>query len=137
MLIKRYGDKPGQKGHERKYSMAECTGAKKEAIFGNQVHEDIGTSHVERQNPTMRMGMRRFTRLTNTFSKKTENHAYAVALNFMHYNFVRTHKTLCMMPAIVAGLVISPWAVEDIVAQVESAENTMPKTRGPYQKKVD
>lgn len=86
MLIKQCGDPTGTKGHERKYSPAECTGAIKEAIFGKPDMDQVGTSHIERQNHTMRMGMRRFTRLTNAFSKKAENHAYAVALHFMHYN---------------------------------------------------
>jgi len=137
MLIKQYGDPTGQKGHERKYSPAECTGAIKEAIFGKPDMEEVGTSHVERQNLTMRMGMRRFTRLTNAFSKKAENHAYAVALHFMHYNFVRTHKTLRMTPAMAAGLVESPWEVEDIVKLVEKAEDAAPKKRGPYKKRVN
>lgn len=136
MLVKHYGNPTGTKGHERKYSPAECTGATKEAIFGNPIMEDVGTSHIERQNLTMRMGMRRFTRLTNAFSKKAENHAYAVALHFMHYNFVRTHKTLRMTPAMAAGLVESPWEVEDIVKLVEKAEDAKPKTRGPYKKKA-
>ena len=135
MLIKQYGGLTGTKGHERKYSPAECTGAKKEVVFGNPILEDICTSHIERQNLTMRMGMRRFTRLTNAFSKKAENHAYAVALHFMHYNFVRTHKTLRMTPAMAAGLVESPWEVEDIVKLVEKAEDAAPKKRGPYKKK--
>lgn len=135
MLVKQYGDLTGSKGHERKYSPAECTGAKKEVIFGNPIMEDIGTSHIERQNLTMRMGMRRFTRLTNAFSKKAENHAYAVSLHFMHYNFVRTHKSLRMTPAMAAGLVDSPWEVEDIVKLVEKAEEVVPKKRGPYKKK--
>jgi len=73
--------------------------------------------------------------LTNAFSKKAENHAYAVALHFMHYNFCRTHKTLRMTPAMAAGLASSPWDVEDIVALVEKAEEAMPKKRGPYKKK--
>lgn len=137
MLVKHYGNPTGTKGHERKYSPAECTGATKEAIFGNPIMEDVGTSHIERQNLTMRMGMRRFTRLTNAFSKKAENHAYAVALHFMHYNFVRTHKTLRMTPAMAAGLVESPWEVEDIVKLVEKAEAAVaPKKRGPYKKKT-
>lgn len=135
MLIKQYGDLTGQKGHERKYSPAECTGAKKQAIFGNPVMKDVGTSHVERQNLTMRMGMRRFTRLTNAFSKKAENHAYAVALHFMHYNYCRIHRTLRMTPAMAANLVASPWTVDDIVALVEKAEDAAPKKRGPYKKK--
>ena len=132
MLIKQYGDPTGQKGHERKYSPVECTGAKKEAIFGKPDMSEVGTSHVERQNLTMRMGMRRFTRLTNAFSKKAENHAYAVALHFMYYNFCRIHKTLRITPAMAANLVASPWTVDDIVALVEKAEDAKPKKRGPY-----
>ena len=136
MLIKQYGDLTGQKGHERKYSPAECTGAKKEAIFGKPDMEQVGTSHIERQNLTMRMGMRRFTRLTNAFSKKAENHAYAVALHFMHYNYCRIHKTLRVTPAMAANLVASPWTVDDIVALVEKAEaEAAPKKRGPYKKR--
>ena len=133
MLIKQYGELTGQKGHERKYSPAECTGAKKEAIFGRPDMSQVGTSHIERQNLTMRMGMRRFTRLTNAFSKKAENHAYAVALHFMYYNFCRTHKTLRMTPAMAAGVSDHLWDVEDIVALVEKAEaEAAPKKRGPY-----
>jgi IS1 family transposase len=134
MLVKQYGDLTGNKGHERKYSPAECTGAIKEPIFGKPDMEAVSTSHVERQNLTMRMGMRRFTRLTNAFSKKAENHAYAVALHFMHYNFCRTHKTLRMTPAMAAGLVSSPWEIEDIVKLVEAAD-AAPKKRGPYKKR--
>lgn len=115
MLTKHYGDATGTKGHERKYSPAQCTGTTKEEIFGNPIMKDVGTSHFERQNLTMRMGMRRFKRLTNALSKKAENHAYAVALHFMHYNFVRAHKTLRMTPAMAAGLVDTAWEVEDIV----------------------
>lgn len=137
MLIKQYGDLTGQTGHERKYSPAECTGAKKEAIFGKPDMDQVGTSHIERQNLTMRMGMRRFTRLTNAFSKKAENHAYAVALHFMHYNYCRIHKTLRVTPAMAANLVASPWTVDDIVALVEKAEaEAAPKKRGPYKKRV-
>lgn len=131
MLIKQYGDPTGTKGHERKYSPAECTGTIKEAIFGQPDMAQVGTSHVERQNLTMRMDMRRFTRLTNAFSKKAENHAYAVALHFMHYNFCRTHKTLRMTPAMAAGLVSSTWEIENIVALVEESAE-LPKKRGPY-----
>lgn len=137
MLIKQYGELTGQKGHERKYSPAECTGAKKEAIFGKPDMAQVGTSHVERQNLTMRMGMRRFTRLTNAFSKKAENHAYAVALHFMHYNFCRTHKTLRMTPAMAAGVTDRLWDVADLVALVEKAEAAAaPRKRGPYKPRV-
>jgi len=87
--------------------------------------------------PRIYTSMRRFTRLTNAFSKKAENHAYAVALHFMHYNFVRTHKTLRMTPAMAAGLVGSPWEVEDIVALVEKVEaDAAPKKRGPYKQRA-
>ena len=133
-LVKQYGDPTGQKGHERKYSPAECTGARKEAVFGKPDMEEVGTSHVERQNLTMRMGMRRFTRLTNAFSKKAENHAYAVALHFMHYNFCRTHKSLRVTPAMAAGVTDRLWDVNDLVALVEAAEPA-PKKRGPYKKR--
>ena len=111
MLVKQYGDPTGTKGHERKYSPAECTGAIKEPIFGKPDMEAVSTSHVERQNLTMRMGMRRFTRLTNAFSKKTENHAYAVALHFMHYNFCRTHKAHRLSPAMAAGVTDRLWLI--------------------------
>lgn len=131
MLIKHYGDPSGQKGHERKYYPAECTGAKKEAIFGKPDMDQVGTSHVERQNLTMRMGMRRFIHLTSAFSKKAANRAYAVALHGMHYNFCRTHKTLRMTPAMAAGVTDRLWDVSDLVALVEKAE-AAPKKRGPY-----
>jgi len=135
MLIKHYGDAKSTKGHERKYSPAQCTGTTKEAIFGSPIMKDVGTSHIEQQNLTIRVGMRRFTRWTNAFSKKAENHAYAVALYFMHHNFVRTHKMLRMTPSIAAGLVESPREVEDIVKLVEKAKDAAPKRRGPYKKK--
>ena len=135
MLIKQYGEPTGGRTPERRYSPAECTGAIKEAIFGKPNMDEVGTSHIERQNLTMRMGMRRFIRLTNAFSKKAENHAYAVALHFMHYNFCRTHNTLRMTPAMAAGLVSSPWEIEDIVALLEAAAPA-PAKRGPYKKQV-
>jgi hypothetical protein len=82
----------------------------------------------------MRMHMRRFTRLTNGFSKKAENHAHAVALHFMYYNFVRTHAALRMTPAMAAGVAKSPWEVSDIAALIES-QGEAPKKRGPYRKR--
>ena len=91
----------------------------------------VGMSHVERQILTMRTGMRRFTRLTSAFSKKAENHAYAVALHFMHWNFCRVHKTLRKTPGVAAGVTDQLWDVEDLVALVEAAEPA-PKKRGPY-----
>ncbi len=134
MLIKQYGDPTGGKTPERRYSPAECTGAIKEPIFGKPDMAAVSTSHVERQNLTMRMGMRRFTRLTNAFSKKAGNHAYAVALHFMHYNFCRTHKTLHVTPAMAAGVTDRLWDIADLAALVEAADEA-PKKRGPYQKK--
>lgn len=90
---------------------------------------------MERQNLTMRMHSRRFTRLTNGFSKKIENHSYAVALHFMYYNFVRQHQTLRVSPAMAAGVTDKLWTVEDIVALIEADEAEKPRTRGPYKKR--
>ena len=135
-LIKLFGEPTGQKGHECKYSPAECSGTIKQPVFGKPDPARVSTSHVERQNLTMRMGMRRFTRLTNAFSKKVENHAYAVALHFMYYNFCRTHQSLRMPPAMAAGLAKRPWEVADLVALVEAAEAAEAlKKRGPYKKR--
>jgi IS1 family transposase len=112
MLIKMFGnDRPG----EARYSPAECTGCKQVAITGDPESKHISTSYVERQNLTMRMSMRRFTRLTNAFSKKIENHAAAVALYFMYYNFERIHQTLRTTPAIAAGVTSTLWEISDIV----------------------
>ena len=134
MLIKLYGDAAGSKGHEKKYSPAECTGARKEVISGYPVKEMVSTSHVERQNLSMRMGMRRFTRLTNGFSKKLENHLNMLSLYFVHYNFVRIHKTLKMTPAMAAGVSDT---LHDMVwiAGIIDAAAPAPKPRGPYKKK--
>ena len=99
---------------ETRYSPARCTGCKGTPITGNPDREYISTSFIERQNLTMRMGMRRFTRLTNAFSKKVENHAFHLALHYMYYNFVRIHKTLRMTPAMKAGVTDHLWSVEEI-----------------------
>jgi IS1 family transposase len=116
MLNKVYGQEPEQ---EKRYSPAKCLGAEKQVIQGKPNEKDISTSFVERQNLTMRMSMRRFTRLTNGFSKKVENLEYAVALHFMHYNFARPHKTLAnpypRTPAMAAGIETHIWTIEDIV----------------------
>ena len=93
----------------------------------------VSTSYVERSNLTMRMGMRRFTRLTNAFSKKIENHAYAVSLHMMYYNFCRVHKTLKTTPAVAAKVADRVWTVADVVALVEAADSK-PGPRGPYKK---
>ena len=114
-LIKLYGEPTGQKGHERKYSPSECTGTRKRRVEGSPDLSAVSTSHVERQNLTMRMHMRRFTRLTNGFSKKVENHMHMVALYTMFYNFCRIHKTLRVTPAMEAGLSKTVWDMEDLV----------------------
>jgi len=129
-LVKMYGATIGAPG---RYSPAECTGSKKVRREGNPDIAHVSTSYVERQNLTMRMHMRRFTRLTNGFSKKVENHAHAVALHMMYYNFVRIHKTLRVTPAMAAGVADRLWEIEDIAMLVEAAE-AKPAKRGPYKK---
>ena len=104
---------------EHKYSPAECTGCEKKTVSGDPDPAHISTSYVERQNLTMRMHMRRFTRLTNGFSKKIENHCYAVALYFVYYNWVKIHKTLRVTPAMEAGLTNKLMEFEDIVKLTE------------------
>jgi IS1 family transposase len=133
MLVKIYGEGEVGKGHERKYSPAECAGAKKIAFFDEPVKEMVSTSHVEGQNLTMRMGMRRFTRLTNGFSKKVENHLHMLSLYFVHYNFVRMHKTLKMTPAMAAGVTNTLHDMAWLVGIIDAAAPA-PKPRGPYKK---
>jgi IS1 family transposase len=114
MLVKIYGasnDSP-----ESRYSPATCIGCRTGVLAGNPDPKHISTSFVERQNLSMRMGMRRFTRLTNGFSKKLENHGHMVALYFMHYNFCRVHKTLRVTPAMEAGLTNHVWTIEELIA---------------------
>lgn len=136
MLIKLYGDPAGTKGHERKYSPAECTGIRKEPILGQPIKEMVSTSHVERQNLSMRMGMRRFTRLTNGFSKKLENHLHMLSLYFVHYNFVRVHKSLRMTPAMAAGVANTLHDMEWLAGIVDAA-TPKPGPRGPYKKRSE
>ena len=133
-LVKLYGEAPGV-GSERRYSPAECVGARKTPITGNPDPAHISTSYAERANLTMRMHMRRFTRLTNAFSKKVENHAHSMALFTTYYNFVRIHKTLRVTPAMAAGVSDRLWEVSDIVALLEAAE-PKPGKRGPYKKRA-
>lgn len=117
MLVKIYGDTgEGQK----RYSPADCTGCLKNKVTGNPDEKHVSTSFVERQNLTMRMSMRRFTRLTNAFSKKVENHAHAVALHYMNYNFCRIHQTLRVSPAMAAGVSQTLWGLEDVVRMVDN-----------------
>ena len=119
MLVKLYGHEPAS---DTRYSPAKCIGAKPRAIMGIPNPDKISNSFVERQNLTMRMRLRRFTRLTNAFSKKIENHKYAIALYFMHYNFARTHKTLAnpypRTPAMASGISDHIWTIEEIVSLV-------------------
>jgi IS1 family transposase len=117
MLDKIY-NAPPNKGTTR-YSPAECCGTKKVKMKGNPDMAQVSTSFVERQNLTMRMSMRRMTRLTNAFSKKLENQAHAVALHFMHYNFCRIHQTLRVTPAIEAGIASHVWSLEEIAGLLD------------------
>jgi IS1 family transposase len=113
MLVKVYGADPeGQK----RYSPAQCLGAIKQTVIGTPDPKHVSTSYIERQNLTMRMSMRRFTRLTNAFSKKMENHIAAIALHCMYYNFVRIHQTLRVTPAMQAGVTDHAWEVSEIIA---------------------
>ena len=112
-LVKIYGAAP--EGSEVRYSPAQCMGARKAIISGRPEYAHVSTSFSERNNLTMRMQMRRFTRLTNAFSKKVENHAAAIALHFMHYNFARIHQTLRITPAMAAGITDHVWSLEEIV----------------------
>jgi IS1 family transposase len=132
MLVKLYGEDPTP-GPERKYSPGECVGAVKEPKIGNPDPRHISTSHVERQNLNIRMGLRRFTRLTNAFSKKIDNHIHALSLYFVFYNFVRTHKAHKLSPAMAAGVSDRLWGMDDIIALID-ARAPKPGPRGPYKK---
>jgi IS1 family transposase len=133
MIVKQYGEVAGPKG---RYSPAVCTGIRKRRVTGRPDKSHVSTSYAERSNLTMRMHMRRFTRLTNAFSKKVENHAYAVALHFMYYNFIKLHSTLRVTPAMAANVTDRLWEISDIVKLVEDAEPAL-KPRGPYKKRND
>lgn len=128
MLVKLYGS---NEAHDTKYSPAECIGCRREVVSGDPDRKHVSTSYVERQNLTMRMSMRRFTRLTNAFSKKIENHAAAVAVYFMYYNFGRIHKTLRCTPAMEAGVSDRVWSYEEIAALADTVQSK-PGPRGPY-----
>ena len=135
-LVKLYGDAPQE--DQRRYSPVECVGARKEEVSGNPDWDHISTSYVERQNLSMRMGMRRFTRLTNAFSKKLDNHCHMLALYFAHYNFCRPHTTLTKKaggykttPAMASGLAERVYDMAWLVDLV-NANQAAPKKRGPY-----
>ncbi len=117
MLVKLYG--PAPEG-EKRYSPAQCVGTQQRVVSGRPDPKHISTSYVERQNLTMRMSMRRFTRLTNGFSKKLANLKHAVALHYMHYNFARIHKTLRVTPAMEAGIESHVWDIEEILFLLDS-----------------
>ncbi len=120
-LVKIYGgERQDPANPSTRYSPGECCGTETHVITGNPDPDHISTSFVERQNLTMRMRMRRFTRLTNAFSKKLENHEHAIALHFMHYNYVRVHKTLRMPPALKAGVTDHLWTLEELVAMIDA-----------------
>jgi IS1 family transposase len=130
-LVKLYGPTITAPG---RYSPAECIGAKKVRREGNPDIAHVSTSHVERMNLSIRMQNRRFTRLTNGFSKKLDNHIHALALYFAFYNFCRIHKTLRVSPAMAAGITDRLWSLEDVVAKID-AMAPEPKPRGPYKKR--
>jgi IS1 family transposase len=118
-LVKLYGESPEA---QKRYSPAECIGCEKKAIQGNPDPKHVSTSYVERQNLTMRMRMRRFTRLTNAFSKKVQNHIRMIALYTVWFNFIRIHKTLRVTPAMQAGLTDRVWDMAEIAEMVEEVE---------------
>jgi len=134
ILHKVYGASP--ESAKGRYSPAESIGTEKHRIEGNPAREHVSTSYVERHNLTIRMHMRRFTRLTNGFSKKVENHAYALALHMMYYNFVRIESKLRMSPAMAAGVSQRLWEIGDIVALVETEEPKIDRKRGSYKKSL-
>ncbi len=132
MLIKIFGKEYSSPG---RYSPPQVIGVKTETIRGNPDPAHINTSFAERHNLTMRMQMRRFTRLTNAFSKKLENHCHALALYFFWYNWVRAHKAHRLTPAMAAGLASSPMEMADLIAMID-ATNQLPAKRGPYKKRA-
>jgi hypothetical protein len=117
-----------------RYSPAVCVGTRRQRVEGKPAAEHVSTFYVERQNLTMRMGMRRFTRLTNGFSKKLESHCDALALYFFHFNWCRIHKTLRVTPAMVAGLFATVLDWTPVLDAIDAAN--APKPRGPYKKRI-
>lgn len=127
IIKKTYAAGPAVKEAKRRYSPAECTGCEKIPMIGIPFAKDVTTSHVERANLSMRMGMRRFTRLTNSFSKKIENHMHAISFYFMVYNFVKVHGTIGTTPAIKAGVSKFRWAMEDVLLMADTVTFDQPK----------
>ena len=120
MLNKTYANEQGLREAKRRYSPATMTSIEKLKLFGHPEFGHVSTSNVERVNLSMRMDMRRFTRLTNAFSKKLENHMHAVSFYFMVYNFVKIHKTIKTTPTMEAGVTTYLWSMEDIVMMTET-----------------
>ena len=133
-LVKLYGAAPKSDTPEARYSSGRCVGTKKDRFEGKPDPKHISTSYVERANLTMRMSMRRYTRLTNAFSKRIQNHCHALALYFVWYNFVRIHKSLRVTPAMAAGVTDRLWDMTDIVALID-ANAPASKPRGSYEKR--
>jgi len=133
-LVKLYGAAEGR-GPEKRYSPAECTGIRKRAVEGRPDMAHVSTSHVERMNLSIRMQNRRFTRLTNAFSKKLDNHIHALALYFAFYNFCRIHKSLRVTPAMAAGVTDRLWSLDDVIAKIDELAPA-PGPRGPYKKRA-
>ena len=132
-LVKLYGNAP--KDEQVRYSPAQCNGTRRRTVAGNPDMEHVSTSHVERHNLTMRMSMRRFTRLTNAFSKKIDNHIHALSLYFVYYNFCRIHKTLKVTPAMEAGLTDTLYDIDFIIDLIDAREPKA-KKRGAYKKRI-
>jgi IS1 family transposase len=132
MLVKLYGEGPKTEAH---YSPAVCIGARKDVVTGRPHKDYISTSYVERSNPSLRMHMRHYTRLTNANSKKFENHCHMVALYTVFYNFVRINSAVEMSPAMAAGVSKTLWGLDDLVAMIDAAAPP-PAKRGPYKKRA-
>jgi IS1 family transposase len=134
MLVKQYGTDADPRRPERRYSPSVCISADAVQINGNPDPEHVSTSHIERLNLTMRMSMRRYTRLTNAFSKKVENLTAAVSIHFFHYNFCRVHQSLSgQTPAMAAGVTDHVWMLQELIGLLEAAEK-VPTKRGSYAK---
>jgi IS1 family transposase len=119
MLVKLYGN---DASNETRYSPAECIGCREVVVSGRPNPQHISTSYIERQNLTMRMHMRRFTRLTNAYSKKIENHIASIAIHYMHYNFCRIHESIRVTPAMEAGIADHVWSVEEMIGLLDSKQ---------------
>jgi hypothetical protein len=122
MLVKLYDPSPSSNSPKTRYSTPKCIGARPEVKWGDPDPEHISTGYAERQNLNMRMGMRRFTRLTNAFSKKCENHEHMIAMYYAYYNFARVHQTLRTTPAVAAGVADHVWTLREIVSLLERSE---------------